>query len=217
MKHFACLFFLTALLSTGLSAQVSVGLNVSYNHSWQDYMENLLILRYRTYVNKPGVSATVQYDIDRHISLIVEPGFVQRGTDSEPVLGLPFIPFESSFVASYLEMPVLLQGRLFAFKGMVQFFLQAGAGYSYMLSAYRDTRFPDLLIPEERSKVNFGNETNISRLDFGYYGGGGVGVQAGPGQIMATFRYYHGMGKVNDLWNSFNRSNSFSLGYRLAL
>lgn len=217
MKRFLYLFLMAGLWSTGLSAQVSVGVNVFYNQAWQQYSEDLLILRYDTYLHKVGASATVQYDIDRCFSLVIEPGFVQRGTPVEPIFGLPIIATETSFTGSYIEMPVLAQARVFALQDRLQFFAQLGAGYAYLLSARRDVDFLDEGIPSQHQRVNFDNEININRLDFGYYGGGGLGVQAGPGYLTATCRYYHGMPRVNDFWDSKNRTLNFILGYRIAL
>lgn len=217
MKLSCSLFLFISLFTISLSAQVSLGVKVFYNNGWQQYDESLLILRENVYIHNVGASATVEYAIDQHLSLVVEPGFVQRGAACFPGFVLPIGGSEVTFVGNYIEMPVLLQGNLNAWQNRLQFFLQAGAGYSYLASAYRKFDFQDPEADAQRERVNFDQEPNINRLDFGYYGGGGVGVKAGPGYLTATCRYYHGMPNVDDFQVSKNRAISYALGYRVAL
>ncbi len=217
MKHFACLFFLTVLLSTGIFAQISVGVNVSYHQGWQQYADELNVVRANTYINKFAGGATVQYDLGRHLSIVAEPGFVQRGAACFPGWTLPIGGTEGTFVGHYVEMPILLEGRLFAWQDRVQFFGHAGAGYSYMLNGYRQFDFEDPNTPPQRNWLDFSQESGLNRMDFGFYGGAGIGVKAGPGYATGSFRYYHGMPDVEDAQISKNRATSFALGYRLAL
>ncbi len=215
LAHF--LFLSASLFVTGLSAQIRLGVNVFYNQAWQQYDESLLILRENVYIHTPGVSATVEYAIDQHFSLVVEPGFVQRGAACFPGFALPIGGTEVTFVGNYIEMPVMVQGQLYAWQNKLQFFLQAGAGYSYMINAHREFDFQDPEAPAQRERVNFDQEPNVNRFDFGYYGGGGIGVKAGPGYLTAACRYYHGMPDVDDFQVSKNRALSFGLGYRIEL
>ncbi|MFM9949928.1 MAG: outer membrane beta-barrel protein [Saprospiraceae bacterium] len=215
LAHF--LFLSVSLFATGLSAQVRLGVNVFYNQAWQQYDESLLILRENVYIHTPGASATVEYAIDQHLSLVVEPGFVQRGAACFPGFQLPIGGNEVTFVGNYIEMPVMVQGQLYAWQNRLQFFVQAGAGYSYMISGYREFSFENPEAPAQRNRLIFDEEPNVNRFDFGYYGGGGVGVKAGPGYLTATCRYYHGMPDVDDFQVSKNRALSYALGYRVSL
>ncbi len=217
MKRYLSLFFFANLCIAALSAQVSIGVNFFYNEAWQQYDESLLILRENVYIHNVGASATVDYAIDQHFSLVVEPGFVQRGAACFPGFVLPIGGNEVTFVGNYVEMPVMVQGHLHAWQNKLRFFLQAGAGYSYMLSGYRKFDFENPEAPSQRERVNFDQEPNINRLDFGFYGGGGVGIKAGPGYLTATCRYYHGMPDVDDFQVSKNRAVSYGVGYRIAL
>lgn len=213
MKNF--LLFSALLLSASLSAQVSFGVNFLYNQAWQKYDESLNIDRGNVYIDKFGGSATVQYDFSPNFSIVAEPGFIQRGAACFP----GFLPSgnEVTFVGNYLEMPVLLKGRIFAAENQFQFFAFAGAGYSYMLSATRTIDFQDEGTPDQRNRINFDEEPNVNRTDFGFYGGGGVGILMGPGYITATARYYHGMPNVDDFQESKNRALGFALGYLISL
>lgn len=217
MKSFFSLVLIAGLCITGLSAQVSIGVKVFYNQAWQQYDESLLILRENVYIHTPGASATVEYAIDQHFSLVAEPGFVQRGAACFPGFALPIGGTEVTFVGNYVEMPVMVQGQLHAWQNKLQFFLQAGAGYSYLINAHREFDFQDPEAPVQRERVNFDQEPNVNRVDFGFYGGGGVGVKAGPGYLTAECRYYHGMPDVDDFQVSKNRALSFGVGYRVGL
>jgi len=215
MKLTPILFLLASLFATGLSAQITLGVNVFYNNAWQQYDENLLILRQQVYIHNVGASATVEYAIDQHFSLVVEPGFVQRGAACEPGFQLPIGGSEATLVGNYIEMPVTLQGNLFAWQNKLQFFAKAGAGYSYLTGGYREIDFEDSAA--QRTRLDMSQEPNLNRLDFGFYGGGGVGVKAGPGYLTAEFRYYHGMPDMDDFQVSKNRALSYGVGYRIGL
>ncbi len=82
-------------------------------------------------------------------------------------------------------MPVRVQGQLNAWQNRLQFFVKAGAGYAYLINAHRETDFLNPEVPVQRERVNFDQEPNLNRFDFGFYGGGGVGVKAGPGYLTA--------------------------------
>ncbi len=215
LAHF--LFLFASLFATTLSAQITLGVNVFYNDAWQQYDENLLISRQQVYIHNVGASATVAYAIDQNLSLVVEPGFVQRGAACLPGVLLPPGGEEITFKGNYIEMPVSLQGQLNAWQNRLQFFVKAGAGYAYLASGYRETTFLNPEVPAQRERINFDQEPNLNRFDFGFYGGGGVGVKAGPGFLTAEFRYYHGMPDVDDFQVSKNRATSYGLGYRIAL
>jgi hypothetical protein len=215
LAHF--LFLSVSLFATSLSAQITLGANVFYNSAWQEYSEDLLISRQQVYIHNVGASATVEYAIDQHLSLVVAPGFVQRGAACFPGFQLPIGGDEVTFVGNYIEMPVMVQGHLNAWQNRLQFFVQAGAGYSYMISGYREFSFENPEAPAQRNRLVFDEEPNVNRFDFGYYGGGGIGVKAGPGYLTAEFRYYHGMPDVDDFQVSKNRAMSYGVGYRVEL
>lgn len=217
MKLRSCLLLLVAMCAKSLSAQVSLGVNVFYNQTWQKFNLTHFEADDPQCLHKFGMSVAVQYDIDRHFSLLAEPGIVRLGDPNESRFIPFFLPMEVSFVGTYLEMPVLLQGRLFAWQDRVQFFAQAGLGYAYLLNAHSQSHMLHDASFSERREVVFEDNPSINRLDFGYYCGGGFGVRSGPGYLTATFRYYNGMAEVNDAWKSRNRSLSFMLGYRLSL
>lgn len=217
MKAFFGLMLIAGLCINNLSAQVSLGVRAFYNNAWQQYDESLLILRENVYIHNAGAAATVEYAIDPHFSLVVEPGFVQRGAACLPGFGLPVGGSEVTFVGSYVEMPVLAQAHLYALQNKLQFFVQAGAGYSYLMKAHRKFDFVNPEAPSQRERINFDQEPNINRLDFGYYGGGGIGIKAGPGYLTATCRYYHGMPDVDDFQVSKNRAMSYGVGYKISL
>jgi len=213
LAHF--LLLSVSLFVTGLSAQITLGVNVFYNDAWQQYSEDLLISRQQVYIHNVGASATVAYAIDQHLSLVVEPGFVQRGAACLPGFELPNGGSEATLVGNYIELPVTLQGHLFAWQNKLQFFAKAGAGYSYLAGGYRQIDFEDA--SAQRTRLDMSQEPNLNRLDFGFYGGGGVGIKAGPGYLTAEFRYYHGMPDVDKTQVSKNRATSYGLGYRIAL
>lgn len=217
MKKIIYCFLLAGLFANSLSAQVTLGVKSFYNTAWQQYSEDLLILRQDVYIHNFGGGLTFQYAIDEHLSIGIEPGFVQRGAACLPGFNLPIGGIEATLVGSYIEAPLTLEGHLFAWQERVQFFAKAGAGYSYMIGGYRQIDFQNPEVPAERTNLDFSQEPNLNRFDFGFYGSGGFGVKAGPGYITAECRYYHGMPNVDKNQESRNRAISYGLGYRVTL
>jgi hypothetical protein len=110
---------------------------------------------------------------------------------------------------NYLELPVLARANM----GPV--FLLAGPSLGMSLNGKTETA-------GTKRDVNFGNRTDeYRRADLGLQVGGGLALNAGPGQLTVDARYGFGLTDIDNVSGNSNRTRNgvwaFTLGYAIPL
>lgn len=146
-----------------------------------------------------GVSA--KYISEKHLGLIVELNFTQRGWTedfSEP----PYNPnFSYSRTLNYIELPLLTHVY---FGNKVRFVLNIGPQVSYMLGskgnmndaladAYANQQSADPDNPKGKQYEPLDN-----KFDYGLLGGAGIELLTPVGSFQLEGRYYFGLGDSFD-------------------
>ena len=210
---FSCLF-----LVNNIQAQLTFGIQGSYQNAWQDYGDDFdgngqKIKGYST-------SLLAYYTVGNNIELGTEPGYVRRGAACEPgfFIDNPYLSGDATLYANYLTAPVFVKTRKSIFKGSLDIFVKGGGGPSWLVDGYRqldlewgpadDTQIQD---------INFDEETNLRRLDVGLNAGAGFEVRLGPGAVQFSYEYYHSLRDMNEEMTSKNRSMGYALGYVIRL
>ena len=215
-----CFLLLTAF-SIAVSAQVTFGVQGTYNYSFNPA---------RTTINEPpekitGFSPSFQlyYRIGPHFRIGTEPGMAMRGGVEQDALILirtstiiDFIVFPAEVGGSidfinppqtipskaylnFFQLPFLVKvdGPLLD-KGL-SFYLKTGVGPSWLTSA-------DMVV-EGRAKST---KISGSRWEVGLFNGAGVELDLGPGQATLGMESYLGLMRLR---YGKSRSFGFSLGY----
>jgi len=201
------------------NAQISLGVSATFGETWQDYGDDF---------NRPGTdfklssfrySLSAYYTIGSFLEIGLEPAYVRRGAACEPgfVWQNPFVIEDATFEGNYIEVPLMLQGKFNIFSEKLFVMPKVGGGPAYLVNAYRSVKFINPERSNERWKVDFEEESNIERLDFGIHAGLAIGYQVGPGILQAEARYYNGLKDTSSLLTSLNRSLHFGLGYSISL
>lgn len=214
MKY-SFLFFLSLILSSGLFAQLSLGLKVQTGEAWQNYGDEIAIDGFDQRIEHYGVSMEAFYPISPAISLGFAPGYLRRGAACEPgfVGSNPFLVRDATIYANYLQLPLLIKANI-PLANRFSLFGQAGAGLSYLVSGHRDVLFLSSLDGgRERQELDFEQENTLNRFDFGAQAGLGFAYQLGFGSLQLSADYYHGFLDMTETNTSENRSWSVGLGY----
>lgn len=145
-----------------------------------------------------GLGLNFPITADNFFSIQPELLYIQQGTRATG----------GDLDLNYVQLPLLLKINF----GMEDFpiYVNAGPSFGYLLN----------------SPLNFGdiNLTDRNRLDIGLQFGGGLGIKAGPGNVLLDARYGFGL---TDLYNQDNVPDSqnksknnvfqFTLGYAIPL
>src|SRR5258706_10912626 len=107
MKISTLLFSLICCFSFfQINAQFSVGVRGGVNKAWEDYGDVEVPPNAQTHVFGFQTSALAYFEISKHFSIGVEPGYAQRGAACVP----EFITFQgdSKLLFNYVELPLML-------------------------------------------------------------------------------------------------------------
>ncbi|GJM34146.1 MAG: hypothetical protein DHS20C18_31470 [Saprospiraceae bacterium] len=220
MKKQTLLFWcFSLLLTTGAFAQLSIGINAAYGHSWQDYGDDFYAFGRDLKIDGYTLAVSIYYDLSSNLSVGMEPGITRRGSARDPGFAWRniYVWQGAAIYNNYVQLPLLLRGQLNLWQS--NFFLsgKVGGGPAYMVSGHRQIKYWEPSQAEERQDLNFKEEQDLNRWDFGGYGGLGLGYRIGPGAIQVEANYYYGLMDANDQLTSKNRSLLFGLGYTFRL
>ena len=217
MKTMKKLLFLFLMIAFTFQAQgqLSIAIKGGYTEAWEEYGDIGLPDNAPIQVFRWNASAMVYYDLNKHLSVGVEPGYVQRGAACYP--GFVVWNGDTRFLLDYVELPIMFQAKLPLFKDRMELFGKVGAGASMMVRAQRETIFFDSRQPPDKIPMQIGNGTNLRRWDAGAYTGAGIGVNLGPGQVFFEADFYYGFISAEKFNQSQNRSYNLGIGYRINL
>ncbi len=160
--------FRAAVAGFTLTPQITVGLRAGVNIPQYSIVKSYNIFdtekaTKETPVVSFNVGATASYGLTKNISLVVEPEYIQCSSKSEiarssisPELG----NIKTKLQIGFISVPVLARFGLTLKKGELTPYIEAGAFYSYLVSATKtiDTEeFPiDLFLSKNNVGVLFG-------------------------------------------------------------
>ena len=124
-----------------------------------------------------------------------------EGTDAE---GNPIGTAKETWRLEYLEVPLLLRGRMHAF-GASHVFAELGPMLDFRLSGKIESAGSDLSLTD-----------NMKVFDLGFGAGFGLELPAGPGRIGVETRYTHGFADLFDTsgtLTTINQAWTFALSY----
>jgi hypothetical protein len=212
------------ILST-LSAQTSIGLTIQGGEAWQNYGNDFAINGFDQRITHYGANVEVFKAINANIAIGAAPGFARRGAACEP----GFIPsngdfvfpgpsFDATIYLNYVELPFLVKGQARIWKKLSAY-AQTGAGFSYLISGYREVTTFTFPTTTEHLDLDFNrDDSNLVRFDFGWHSGLGFAYPMGKkGAIQLFGKYYHSFMDMNENNTSLNRNWAVGLGYRRAV
>ncbi|MEO1262736.1 MAG: outer membrane beta-barrel protein [Bacteroidota bacterium] len=230
--HFSALLVLAFMLTS--SAQVTFGIEAGQLHSWHS---TALTFSDQNNSTLKGLSVNVSLykNLNRFIHLGIEPGIAQRGTrhDYPDFISSSFIvsgttlvtaPTSSFFYAgdvihsTYVQLPLLARVQVPLGNGNFGFFIKGGAGVSWVASAYEEIGILGAEgIGGAILKIDFKNNDDFRRIDFGIHSGAGLNLKIGLGQLSLGCIGYYGMSQISVGNDRRNRSIGYSLGYHILL
>lgn len=216
MKLSTFLFLSSFILFTfSLDAQLSIGLKAGYSNAWEEYGDIDLPADAEIDVRGFYISALAYYKLSKHISIGIEPGYVQRGAACVP--GWLEFTMDTQFKLNYLELPVFVRADKSFLNDKFVLFAKVGFGGSYL---QRGTEVIETtiigLIPEtvvERNKIDFkGEYASLNQFDYGLYGAFGLAYNIGNNQLFVEGTYYNALIDFDNENTSKNRSIQIGLG-----
>ncbi|MEM1321212.1 MAG: outer membrane beta-barrel protein [Bacteroidota bacterium] len=208
---FLCLLFQEAI------AQLSVGVKGGYTRAWEFYDRDDLPDNAEIHIHGYHITGMIYTSIGQHFSIGAEPGFIQRGAACIP----GFIDFNSDrrMDLNYVEVPLMLSGRIKLFNNKFSIYGKIGAGAAFLTSVYEEqVAFISPIgevIPMDpivREKIDLDN-SRLRRWDFGLYSNLGFAYHFGPNQIFLETGYYHALRDADTGFTSQNRSINTGMGY----
>lgn len=152
----------------------------------------------------------VKYISEKHLGLIAELNFVQKGwRESFDPETQPDFAYKRTL--NYLEIPFLTHVY---FGNKVRFIFNAGPKISFLLGENHtmSTALADNIAaqhandPEAPIGVQYGPIDTMNRVDYGLLGGLGVALKTGVGDMDLEGRYYFGLA---DLFTSRRSENAY--------
>lgn len=192
-------------------AQFSIGIKGGASNAWEYYGDVDLPDGAEIDVNGFYISILSYYRFSKHISIGIEPGYVQRGAACVPGWN-PFVG-DTKFMLNYIEAPLFLKANTTLFKDKISLFGKLGMGGSYLQSGIEiiESAFPE--IPDLRTKIDYeGRFESLNAFDYGAYGGAGIGFNFGDTQLFLEGNYYHALMDFDSNNTSQNRSLQLGLG-----
>ena len=158
-----------------------------------------------------NVAFVYEYDFVPQLSLHTGIGYAGKGgvsksegTDPE---GNPTGTFKDTWSFEYLEVPLLMRGRLLAL-GTTHVFVELGPMLDFRLSGKFESEapgFPDVSLT-----------TRMNAFDLGFGAGAGLEFAAGPGRLGIETRYTRGFDDLYDTsgtLTTINQAWTFALSY----
>lgn len=225
----------TAFMQT-TKAQNQVGIQISGVKSWHGSVDNQ-----QQMIDGFNITVPMYKKITPFLYLGIEPGVAQRGSDNVNYFGFDnfllmpalinvrifsfFDPSNNavSFHSNHIQLPFLAKVYAPTQNDQLKFYFKAGPGISWMASAYIEEgnfNFTENDMDDANGtirKIEFQGDHGYNRFDFGFYGGFGIALQTGPGQLHLGTDHYIGLNAVHDYSNSKNKSLGISLSYMVQL
>jgi hypothetical protein len=210
-KLFAGILFL--LCGTQTNAQISIGLKSGYTRAWQNYGDVVVPEDATTHIHGFHVTATTYLNINRHIEVGIEPGFIRRGAACFPgwnggINPNPVFPGDSKFILDYIELPLMAKFKMPIFTHKFEVSGKVGYGASMLAYAVRENETSG-----ERSDIELGKSSILNRWDHGIYSSVGFGYNFKSSQIYIGSDFYAGLRNAERFNSSQNRGLNFNLGY----
>lgn len=213
------LISLFAIFTFQLSAQVSIGLKTGYTRAWEKYDVDVPDDA-RIHVRGFNIAGMVYLKLNDHLSIGVEPGYIERGAACVPGWNTGITPIfrgDTELFLKYTELPMMVQGNLPVLNGKFEVFGKAGYGIAYMTAAFQKVTDLDGIVPSVRSKLDLSNDDRLNRLDHGFHGTVGLSKSLGKGRIFLETAYYSSVRDADRSNFSKNRNLNFNVGYLLDL
>lgn len=216
MKTIQSLLFLSiSLISSQAFCQFSFGIKSGYVRAWQDYGDVLLPDGARIHVHGFQASTMIYYQINKHVRIGAEPGFVQRGAACEP--GFSTFNSDTEIHLNYADLPLFCTFVVPMCQNKLEAFWKVGAGTSVILSGYRQVNIFTNDNTPQQTKLLFSGPFPSRRWDFGVYGGLGVALNVGHNQFRLESNFYGGATNFAQRAISENRTVFIGLGYLYSL
>ena len=214
-QTFFCLFF-AFFISINAHAQFSFGIKGSYHNAWQEYGDDFGGNGTDLKIKGFSTSLMAYYSMGKYVEIGIEPGYIRRGAACEPgfFLNNPYLTGDATLYANYLTTPFLIKAKKSLFKGCMEIFVKGGGSPSYLVDGYRQL---DLEWgPDEDTQIqdiNFDEEPNLRRWNWGLNGGAGIGIRLGLGALQLSYELYHSLMDMNEELTSKNRNAGWAMGY----
>ena len=158
-----------------------------------------------------NVAFVYEYDFISWLALHTGVGYSGKGgvghSEGTDPIGNPTGTSDDTWSFNYLEVPLLLRGRMPAF-GTTHVFAELGPMLDFRLSGNFETSPP--VIPE------FSLTSRMNVFDLGFGAGVGLEFRAGPGRLGLETRYTRGFDDLYDVsgtLSTINQAWTFAVSY----
>lgn len=197
-----------------LQAQISISLKAGASKAWQDYGPDVLLPDgAETHIYGLNTTLSAYYDLGKYLRVGIEPGYVRRGAACEPGFIGPFIG-DTKLLLDYVQMPLMVSGKLPLMKERFELFAKLGYGPSVMMGAAREEIILNGDEPAQVRREDLSDFSQLNRWGHGAYGGIGMGLNLGPNQIFLECQGYASFRDANSFNVSKNRSININLGFQ---
>ncbi|WP_139135164.1 hypothetical protein [Roseivirga sp. 4D4] len=212
------LISLFSFLTFQLSAQISMGLKGGYTRAWEKYDVDVPEDA-RIHVKGFNIAGMVYLKVNDHLSLGIEPGYVERGAACIPGWNVidPGFRGDTELFLKYAELPIMAQGQLPLLNGKLEIFGKVGYGMAYLTTAFEKITDLDGIVAPTRSKLDLSNDDRLNRFDHGMHGTIGLSKTFGKGRVFIETAFYSSVRDADRNNFSRNRNLNFNLGYLLDL
>lgn len=204
---FATSILVQAQQNKGFKPQFMIGVGAGPIFSSIDFVQKIP----QNTNNGLSAGVTIRYISEKHLGVLAELNFTQRGWD-EDFSELPKNPDHAySRTLSYVELPLMTH---IYFGNKVRFILNVGPQISYMISDKSNMNdalsdyIDDVLAEDPDYPIGLQYESLNSKFDYGLLGGLGVEFDTPVGSFNLEGRYYFGLGDSFD--SSRSRAGNFS-------
>lgn len=150
----------------------------------------------------------VKYISEKHLGLVGEINFAQRGWKEEYDSSTDF---SYSRTLNYIEIPIMTH---IYFGKKVRFIINAGPQISVLVGDKQemsqaladDVAASQAADPDALIGVQYGSMSEMNRVDYGLVGGIGVALKTAVGDFDLEGRYYFGLG---DIFNSRSSDDAY--------
>lgn len=214
------ILLLICLITFKAQTQISIGLKTGYTHAWQNYGDITLPDNAVVHINGFNISVLGYVELNKYFELGIEPGYIKRGAACVPGWNIGIMPIflsDTKFYLDYIELPLILSGKINTWNDRLTVFGKLGYGGSFLARAFRED-ITDVQNQVFISEINLRQSTNfLKRWNHGIYTGAGIGYNIKKHQVFFSADYYIGLIDVDRINVSKNRNLNFNVGYKFKL
>lgn len=205
-----------ALKAQDIHLGVNTGLNFShFSYNLKDKAQQSDAEKNAQYTTGFVLGVPVEFDYNPLFSLVLEPGFIQKGYQSYDTFGQSY--YKGVLTSNYLELPILAKLKFGEEDVSGYFLIGPSLSYALSVSRYQETN-QNGKVESRTTSINF-NSDHYNNIDAAFNIGVGVAIKAGTGNVLISTKYQYGLLNLNtypkakDDYKVYNSGFMLTAGY----